>query len=144
MWFTHLTSFNHVFSSDIQKLIHCSESDYMLPMLIATDATQPFGKCRILAYLCVGWDGVGCKGSRVKVSQSSLPPCHGLHKRPAPSSNRHHTTEGWAVFLRNRSSSQGYDFKSSTEAGLQAPPPPTSYTHTHTNSVEQHSFRISH
>lgn len=75
MWFTRLTSFNHVFSLDIQKLLHCSGSDYMLPMLIATDATQLFGKCRILAYVCVGWGGVwGARALALKCHNLCCPP----------------------------------------------------------------------
>lgn len=84
--------------------------------------TQLSGKRRILAYTW-GWRGSGVEGSGVEVLKSLPSPvmnANGEH----PSASR---CEGPScIFLGNRSSSQGYGFKSSTESMA----PTTTHTHT--------------
>lgn len=84
-------------STSVQKSLHA----YMV--LVAVSEMQLSGKWRILAHTCFAASG------------------HGGHQREAPSSRCRLTAEGRAVFYRNRSSSQGYHFKSSAKAGLRAP-----------------------
>ena len=98
--------------------------------------TQLSGKCWILAYT-LGWRGQWREGSGVEVLKSLPSPvmnANGEH----PSASR---CEGPScIFLGNRSSSQGYGFKSSTESMA----PTTTHTHTHTHTHILLLFCISH